>query len=282
MSETSPAAVVPEIGVHEAIPFAEYRAWEAVSASRLTDLARSPAYCRHRIANPDEPTDAQRFGAACHCGILEPDDFTTRYAAAPECDRRTREGKALYADFLAASPGQEPLKADEYARCIAIRDAVHSHPAASALLKRQTRREVSMAWDRDGLRCKGRIDVLASDLVGDVKVTRDAHPDDFERYVAAYGVHRQMAFYLSGLAELDRKPEAAVIGAVEPLPPHEVAVYVLDPYAIRCGDEEVRRLIARYAECARSGVWPGYDPGVLSVSVPLWVQRNAFPEEYAT
>jgi exodeoxyribonuclease VIII len=57
---------------------------------------------------------------------------------------------------------------------------------------------------------------------------------------------------------------------VEKKPPYAVAVYVLDPESIALGRAEYRRDLQLYAECKRTGVWPGYGDKIQTIGVPQW------------
>lgn len=288
-------------GLH-VIPADEYHRIDRVSNSRLSWLARSPAFCRWNIDHPADPTPAMRLGSACHYAILEPEKVEATYAVAGRCEARTskgaqcsnwgtvRRGDAWYCGIRGHAPppeqdeavdAREVLSRADMDRVLRIRDAVHANRAAAALLRRETRREVSMLWADAAtqLPCKGRIDVLADDMVADVKVTRDAHPHRIESFVARGGVHRQGAMYLDGLDALGRTVTDFLVIAVEPEPPHETCVYLLDPHALRTGREHVRRLMETYAACERTSEWGGYPRGVNTISVPIWAQREMFPEE---
>ena len=37
---------------------------------------------------------------------------------------------------------------------------------------------------------------------------------------------------------------------------------------------ENRRLMDTYAECKRTGVWPGYPAGINLINLPAWAQRQ--------
>jgi hypothetical protein len=98
----------PEI---ETMENTEYHAHPALSASGLRVLKRSPLHYWDRYINPDrvttEPTEAMQLGTLIHCAVLEPDQFDVRYIAVPEgIDKRTKEGKQVWADLLAT--GREP------------------------------------------------------------------------------------------------------------------------------------------------------------------------------
>ena len=47
---------------------------------------------------PFQPTDAMRQGSLVDCLITEPQNFDRKYVVAPKCDRRTKAGKAEWAD----------------------------------------------------------------------------------------------------------------------------------------------------------------------------------------
>lgn len=91
-------------GFHTSIPFADYLALERLSPSGAKLLARSPAHYAWSRAHPYPETPALRIGKATHSLALEGREaFAAAFAVAPECDRRTTVGKALWADFTAAS-----------------------------------------------------------------------------------------------------------------------------------------------------------------------------------
>ena len=80
----------------------EYHSGEGVSKSDLDLLHTCPAKYRYRKDNPDDnETPAMLFGSMVHKLILEPEDFEREYAVAPECDRRTKAGKAIFDEFAA-------------------------------------------------------------------------------------------------------------------------------------------------------------------------------------
>lgn len=95
-----------------------YRTSDGLNQSYLKDvLSVSPSYAEYRRLNPEE-TPALAFGTALHTQVLEPNEFTNRYAVAPDCDRRTTAGKAVYEAFVATNVGKTTLKADDYAKIV--------------------------------------------------------------------------------------------------------------------------------------------------------------------
>lgn len=95
-------------------PESSYRQDKGANQSFLKDIISvSPSYAWHKKKNPEE-TPALTFGSALHCWVLEKEKFNSRYAVMAECDRRTTEGKAYYAQFVADSAGKTVLKSEEY------------------------------------------------------------------------------------------------------------------------------------------------------------------------
>ncbi len=269
----------PQPGIHIGVPAATYHAFDAVSASRLQKLSRSPLHCRHAIDHPDQhDTPALAFGRAVHAAILEPDVFHQQFAVAPNCDRRTKDGKAAYEAFVAANQGKEIVAPDDFASAVRIAEVVHAHPFAGKLLKLRESTEVSAVWrdEKTGLTCKGRADALSPRVktVIDIKTTEDASPDEFERSVFKWGYYRQAAFYLDGLKACGLDYTRFVIVAVEKKPPHGICVFQLDEDSIDYGRKDYRSLLNVYRRCVDSGEWPGYPPQVQTIGLPEWARRR--------
>ena len=94
---------------------AEYEAIPALSYSGMKELARSPAHYKAWLTDKREETKALRIGKAVHCAFLQPDLWAKTYKAIPACDRRTKEGKALYEAFMdSMKDGDTALPFDEY------------------------------------------------------------------------------------------------------------------------------------------------------------------------
>lgn len=283
--------------------FDSYLKIDRVNWSTLSKILVSPKQYRHALANPPTVTPAMALGSAVHCAILEPDVLPTRYAVldadqiaeiAPP--RNTSAGKRVWGEYLgshlgqpgdvssaeyqrlmvaAAMPGKEIVTAAVYAQCLAIRDAVHGHPAARALVTGEGTNEHSVTWtDRlTGIECKGRLDRLHGNprTILDVKTCRTVTPRSFGAAAYGFGYHRQMAFYSSAFEGADIP---CVLLAVESAPPHDVAVFTLDEDTIEAGRADVRVALDTLARCRETNEWPGQCP----VAMPLMLPRYAFPE----
>lgn len=269
------APMAPLSGVVHGMPFPEYLALEMFSASGAKKLLKSPAHYLVDRTKPRDPTPAMQFGTAVHAGVLEPDTFCQRVAAAPVCDRRTTAGKAMYADFCAASAGKVILSAEDYQRAVGCINAVRAHPGAKQLLT-GAETEVSMFW-QDGrykISCKLRTDIVSHGGMSDLKTTVDASPEGFGRECAKYLYHAQGAHYISGSEHvLNASPEFFAFIAVESEPPHAVGVYVMPSNAILAGMHLINTAMERYAEAKATGNFKAYADTIEVLQLPPWALR---------
>jgi exodeoxyribonuclease VIII len=257
---------------------AEYHASPEVSKSGLDLVHRSPLHFWNRYLNPDRiiepPTEAMVLGSALHTRVLEPHLFDDEYAVAPHCDRRTKEGKMIWADFEQEAAGKALLKAEDAARIEAMAEAVRNHRAAKFLLTMPGKAEQSYFWtdDATGERCKCRPDWHSADgrIIVDVKTTEDGSPSKFLRSsVLGWRYHVQAAFYMQGLPEA----EVFLFLVVEKKPPFAVAVYSLPPKLIERGLEEAKADLHLIASCRAASLWPSYSEEIEELPLPRWLDE---------
>ena len=116
---------------------------------------------------------------------------------------------------------------------------------------------------------------LARQLMVDYKTTTDASPEEFARSVARYGYHIQGWWYPALVSALMDEPDPAMVFVVqETEAPYLVAVYELDPTAIKIGGLLGRRAMNTYKACMASGHWPGYSTQVESLRLPYYVENQ--------
>lgn len=258
---------IPAIGWHLDTPMREYLEWDAISNSGLTQILRSPAHYKAYRDEPLPDTPALTTGRAVHAAILEPEMFDAYYARGPAGDRRTKAIKAEWAQLEGEYGEGAVLRPQDYDNCLWIRDAVHANTTAHNYLSGPGDNELSVVWERDGVRCKARIDRLVGAVI-DLKTTQDARRSAFERAIYGYGYHRQAAFYREALALHIKVPH--IIIAAEKVRPFAVSVYQLDEDSVAAGEIEIATLMERYAACKRLDQWPGYPDGLQTIGLPPW------------
>ncbi len=252
--------------------FATYAAIEAVNWSTLREAQRSPLHYKHRTETPREDTPRMAFGRAVHTAVLEPDRFALEYAV---WDGPRRAGKE-YDAFVAANARRTVLRVDEYEQCLAVRDAVRSHPVARRYL-RHGKPEAAITWtdEATGLPCKARLDWIGAKVAFDLKTTGDIDARVFGSLAARMLYHGQLAFYHFGLEANGLKDRAMKVVAVEAEAPHDVGVYDVPDGALYAGEELVRELLETVHRCRKTRKWPGRYTDEQTLVLPSWV----FPED---
>jgi hypothetical protein len=248
----------------------EYHAHPYVGSTTLSRARRSWAHAKV----PFESTDAMAFGSGFHVLVGEPELFAKRYVKAPAgLDRRTKEGKQIWADFLAANVGKITLSDDEWEQMNGMLNSILNHKIALRLLTGGIA-ESSYFWiDKEsGVGCKCRPDYYrANDAIVDLKTAEDASEGAFVRTLPLYGRHIQTALYLDGLTAVSgREHKNFVHLVIEKKPPYAIAVYSLDDLSIDQGRREYKALLQQYAYCQKTDEFPAYPEEVKAVSLPDW------------
>jgi len=288
------AKSLPGPGIYaEDMPAELYHELPYASNSRLSKLHRSPAHMKADMDGLREVTDALRRGTAIHTAVLEPHIFSARYVTAGQCAASKKDGNQCsnggthriaghwFCGVKGHSPGGdfddvETLSEADAAMCKGIVGSLSQHGKIRRLLESEGPIEVSVIWDDEetGVRCKARMDKLCRisgrTIILDLKTTEDARPDAFERSIFNFGYHRQVAFYREGLAANGIEATDLVIAAAEKSAPWASAAYRMMPEAVDMGAAEVRKLLARWAECQRTGIYPAYGEDITEIGLPSW------------
>lgn len=233
----------------------------------------------------DEDSDALTIGTATHIAVFEPEFVDTMLAVGPNCDRRSNENKARWAQFeaQAALLGQTVLTVKQMDEVRAIAAAVKINPEAADLLALEGVSELGLVWTDPvyGIPCKCRPDKLLmkhwdGPMIVDLKTTR-ANPEDWARECYNNGYHRQAAHYIEGVREvygLDRNPRhmLIVVGKSEP---YDTVVYEMSAEFIGVGESERSETLRELAERRASGDWSGrMENAVQLLCPPKWVNSS--------
>jgi exodeoxyribonuclease VIII len=210
-----------------------------------------------------------------HTALFEPDQVVKRYAVRPaDLDGRTKKGQEWIAD--AEGRGLIVITAAQEAAALAQARAVRALPDVAALLA-EGMAEVSAFWiDAETSElCKCRPDWVApvgdGVILIDGKTCQDASPDGFGRAIWNFAYHLQAAWYSDGYeAATGQRVHGFVFAAVESAWPHPAAAYMLGDDVLDKARAENRRLLNLYAECKRTGTWPGYPAGISHINLPRW------------
>lgn len=269
-----------EPGLHYDLPIGVYHADQrSVSKSGLDEVARSPAhyYARHLDPKRPPPRDkaGQLEGALAHCATLEPDQFVRRYRVSATVNRNTKVWKEFAEK--AQADGLEPIQACQYDAAMRQAESVRALPEVKDALT-AGHAEISACW-RDaqtGVLCRCRPDFTSPAgssgcVLLDLKTYADASAAQFLRQIARKSYAGQAGFYSDGYsAASGLTVHGFVFVAVETEWPYAAACYMLDDESLEAGRRWYRRHLATYAECLRSGIWPGYSPRIELLTLPRW------------
>jgi len=250
-----------------------------LSSSGVKLLLKSPSHFFSRYiappGNEPEPTDALIMGSAVHTAILEPDLLTLDYVRAPDVDKRTKEGKAAWAEFEKESKGKQVLTAAQWNTVLAMRDSVYANPLARKVLEQATP-ELSFFARSEDLGTKARTDALKNMVMVDVKTTDDISPYSFSKSVAEYGYHIQEAHYRDVFQQVTGEALGGfVFLVIEKRWPHPCAIYELDEQALQVGRHEQQNGLDIYKRCRDENSWLDFQP----LALPAWKVKQ-FNLEY--
>ena len=242
----------------------DYNTIPAVRRSDLWEIRKSPAHYLYAITHEKELTPALAFGIATHKYMLEPGDFWNEFALAPEVDRRTKEGKAAWTDFVNTLGEKAALSASDYATILDMYDALMRNRTAAALIQ-SGKHEVQIEWTdaETGELCKCRPDVLTEyngeKYIVDYKTTTSCEDYAFERACRTYGYKLQAGMYTEGVFNDTFERYKFAFVAQEKNPPYASRVYFCDPGFVDEGIDMFYRLIGILHECKANDNWPGYE-----------------------
>lgn len=292
--QTKPMGLVMDM------PAEQYHAIDAMSASAMKHLARSPWHYKHR--QPITPTKPMLQGTLAHCAILEPDALAQRYVVVPgDAPRRPTKAQlnaknpspdsvsamAWWQAFNDSAAGREIVSAEDYATTMAQIEAVRACPVLSKLFA-TGQGEVSVFWidEETGIYCKARpdwvhiVDDQTVKLV-DLKSTADESPSGFGRAAARMGYHLQAAHYAEGFAQATGYTvEQFMFAAVSNSAPVLAVPYVLTDEIEAQAIDERRELLERLAWCRAHDQWPHYGEGVQPLDFPAYAKRSQEVEVY--
>ena len=168
------------------------------------------------------------------------------------------------------------LSLSDFDTALRMRDAVHSHPAASVLLQ-QGKAEQTVLFDEPmtGAKCKIRPDWLSeTGFIVDVKSTEDSSPYGFGKSSLNYRYDVQGAFYYDGLAyATGARPDGFAFIAVEKKPPYLVGVYFVTSEIFDLGRKKYLQNLETYIQCKQNNIWPGYSEYMEPLAFPAYALK---------
>jgi len=266
-----------------------YYSRDAISASLLKSVIKQSAVHAEERMKPTEGTPATRLGTAFHASILEPENWSDLIAVSPACDRRTKVGKEVYADFLKTAANKTIITPDQDQLIAGMLQSARAHPEVLRLFEECYAIEFQTFFDIDGIDCKAMIDMCHElGTIVDVKTTQDASPESFKKASANWLYHLQLAWYANAMGIVgdtknisepkDFSQVNAYIIAVESSPPFGVAVYRFSSEALASGWKLCQRGFKIWQEhklnvAMGDSTFP-YTNEVLELELPYWAAER--------
>lgn len=245
----------------------EYHSNSAVSKSTLCKMAINPMYYKWYIDNPQEPSDDFILGSAFHKLVLEPDDFDKEFAIMPNCDKRTKEGKTLYSDFITqcTENGTTVITQEQFDTICAMRDELIKNKYAVTLLNGTHERSMYWVDKFTEIECKCRPDCFKSVkdhiIITDLKSCRNADMRSIEKDVVQYAYDLQAYMYSKGVSEnlnVSMENIDFMFIFVTKTEPHFVHIVQANDLVLQRGENLFREYIGTLKYCRDTDNWYGY------------------------
>ena len=252
----------------------------SISRSGLMDFAQSPHTYWAKHLNPDRPcqeknTPAINLGKAFHTLILEPHLFDEGFAVMPprvllkDVGRETYEAFKKRAEETSLSK-KVILTDDDFLVLTNMRLRFESNVQAMQLVE-NARIENSFFWqdEHSGLFLKARPDILHDNMIVDLKTCADASPRAYQNEMVKYGYHVQGAMIRDGVEALEGRRINAVLNiCVETKYPHNMAIYIIDEFAIDEGQVKYKNICLAMKKAIAENNFQ--DHGIQTIGLPKW------------
>lgn len=275
-------------GLYEDLDASLYHQQPGASASRLMKLWKStPAHLRLQLDEPFEPTPSMFIGTLGHALVLEPEKPLPKLWVIPQTygtgeDEKPWSGNAKVCKAALTAcrdMGLIPIKKDDYNNAHAAAKALSVHPLVSPVLRDcQTELTIIIRDSRNAVNVRCRFDVKPAHgypNLADCKFTGCLDVEGWPRHAYSSGYHIQSALNLDVWNSYggDEDPKTGFeFWVVENKAPFDVVVFECTPEFIKQGRRDYFRLLAVYAECERTNVWPGTPPMKVECGLPGWVK----------
>lgn len=268
-------------------PNKAYHAGCGVSSSELKKLLLSGAHYDEYLRNPPEQSKEMVLGSMVHTMLLEPEKFEFEYHTGEFNVRRGKDYEAA----LKAAEGKTLVSREDVEKAAAIVEGFKAHakdhPYLNGkqynLLEGVKEHSFYSTCPHTGILRKVRPDnITPTRVITDIKTTRNAGFDSFQKSIVDFGYYLSAAYYLQVVKDTIAQnpeqakelglvtPEVFCIVAIESEAPHAVQTYFLNGESIRIGEQHVLKALKTLLECATTGKWEGYPKKMVEIGLPNW------------
>jgi hypothetical protein len=221
-----------EPGIYPNMSRSDYDRLPALSATVLKkwlSLGEIPSKFAYWMQTrwDEAPSEAMLIGNALDWRLLG-GLFSAKYAVAPDVDRRTTAGKAVWNGFKAANKGKTVLTAGQAEKVEAMTGSVRTAETADGILGNC--KKMVLCGELWGFPCKAEVDLFTptSEHLLDLKTARDVSEYCFGKALIDLGYDCQASFYLSLARACGLKKDIFDFLCVENEAPWTCMVYSFD------------------------------------------------------
>jgi hypothetical protein len=188
--------------------------------------------------------------------VLEPHQFNHNFFVYPKIDRRTKEGKSQYNDFMLEAEGKTLLSDEEMELVTKASVETAKNPTLVELM-RDSYRELSCYTidEKTGLKIKLRPDNLCKkqNTIVDLKTCLDSSYFGFRRTIENFQYHISAAYYCDFLNR-----ENYVFCAIEKQEPYQTSLFCIDDDFMERGRKAYRLALDLMKWCYENNYFPDY------------------------
>ena len=240
-----------KVGIYEDLDYPTYDSIPAWRSHDLSAIAKCPFTWKNQTFNN---SPALLEGRVQHTVFLEHHKFFDEFAIEPAVDKRTKAGKAEYAEWLEDLGDKTACKQDLYDICMERREVV-----SEFIPKPEHGVELTLCWIWNGQPCKGKLDWHTGTDIWDFKTCRDASPRGFRSAINTFRYHQQAAYYLAGCKAVGLPTEKFYFLAQEKAHPYPFGVYTLSDEAIAYADAQNEQAMAVGIKCREQDLYLPYN-----------------------
>jgi len=242
----------------------EYDKAEGIRRSELfTIINKTPMHFLYESMNSKEDTPALAFGRAVHKAILEPESFFDEFVEGIIVDRRTKEGRQRYEEFVGSVGDKEVVSPSDMETLRDMRAVIERDPLASAFLTGEHEKAFFWTDSATGEKCKVRLDCISEvdgkKYIVDYKTTDSCDQKAFERSVRKYGYKFQSGMYREGYFQNTFEDVGFAFVAQEKTAPYAVRVFICSDDFMDEGYSLYREAIGILHECKVKNHYWGYE-----------------------
>lgn len=242
-----------------------------LSYSSIKEFAKSPKHYVHYVSAKREPSKAMDLGSLLHCLIMYPSKFNDQFIVSPNVDRRTKDGKLVWEEFVAISNGKTIITEDDLSEATLISDSVMSIPVIQQAVTDCHYFEQEFGFEIQGLPFRGFVDgINVGEYILEIKTMNDASPSNITREFFNRKYHIQ-----AGLYNLVHNLPIKYLIVETKAPYNSMLLDVTDQY-IKKGQEELFDLTEKFNTCiALDAFNAGYqfmESKDFVIDLPSWVK----------